>query len=94
MASKTSPAIPSHLKFGNGNVDGEFRGKHHGKSQSHVVSITLLPSTKPELPSSIRPSSTPHSTAPRMALESPPLSRFPSMAAIFVAALFIYVPIP
>jgi len=40
----TSKAIPSHLKT-NANGDGgdaaEFARKHHGKTQSHVVSSLL-----------------------------------------------------
>jgi hypothetical protein len=44
MASK---ALPAHLKSSLGGVveDGIPR-KHHGKSQSHVVSILLKPETK------------------------------------------------
>lgn len=41
MASKISSALPSHLKptgTSNGDADGAFSRKHHGKSQSHVVS--------------------------------------------------------
>ena len=41
MASKISSALPAHLKpsgAGNGDANGGFARKHHGKSQSHVVS--------------------------------------------------------
>ena len=36
----TSKAIPSHLKpaAAQGNGDADFARKHHGKTQSHVVS--------------------------------------------------------
>lgn len=43
MAQKVMDALPSHLKaaMGNGSSHGheepEFKGRHHGKSQSHVV---------------------------------------------------------
>ncbi|KAL8689550.1 MAG: hypothetical protein Q9224_004617, partial [Gallowayella concinna] len=39
MASRA--ALPAHLKssaMSNGDADGAFHQKHHGKSQSHVVS--------------------------------------------------------
>ena len=41
MASKISSALPSHMKpasMSNGDAEGAFQKKHHGKSQSHVVS--------------------------------------------------------
>jgi len=43
MASKISSALPAHLKpaalsSSNGNADGAFERKHHGKTQSHMVS--------------------------------------------------------
>ncbi|KAA6415940.1 MAG: UTP-glucose-1-phosphate uridylyltransferase [Lasallia pustulata] len=40
MASKISSALPAHLKpsgTSNGDADGAFLRKHHGKSQSHVA---------------------------------------------------------
>ena len=41
MASAIKNAIPSHLKpsaaSGNGD-EGDFAGKHHGKTRSHMVS--------------------------------------------------------
>ena len=45
MASKIQSALPAHLKSsalsnGNGDADGSFARKHHGKTQSHVVSWT------------------------------------------------------
>lgn len=42
MASRLQSALPSHMKSdvrSNGE-DGIFKPKHHGKSQSHVVSWT------------------------------------------------------
>jgi hypothetical protein len=45
MASR---AIPSHLKpsaAAGGQGEGEFTQRHHGKSQSHVVSTPVYPST-------------------------------------------------
>lgn len=38
MASKIKDALPAHMKPSNG-TDGE---RHHGKSQSHVVSFVIL----------------------------------------------------
>lgn len=46
MASKVSSALPAHLKptgTTNGDADGAFSRKHHGKSQSHVVSQRAFP---------------------------------------------------
>ena len=47
MASKISSALPAHLKpsamNGNGDSDSAaFARKHHGKTQSHVVSTVTL----------------------------------------------------
>jgi UTP--glucose-1-phosphate uridylyltransferase len=44
MASIASKALPSHLRpSGLGDeADGGFARKHHGKSQSHVVSPSTL----------------------------------------------------
>ena len=45
MASKISSALPSHLKpsgASNGDADGAFARKHHGKTQSHVVSDIVV----------------------------------------------------
>lgn len=42
MASRN--ALPAHLKssaMSNGDAEGAFQQKHHGKSQSHVVSKML-----------------------------------------------------
>jgi hypothetical protein len=39
MASTLKSALPSHLKPGNG--DAEFARKHHGKTQSHMVSALI-----------------------------------------------------
>jgi hypothetical protein len=39
--AKVSSAIPAHLKLGamgNGQADAGVERKHHGKSQSHMVS--------------------------------------------------------
>ncbi len=44
MTSKFSSALPSHLKPsgpGNGDANGGFTRQHHGKSQSHVVSVGI-----------------------------------------------------
>lgn len=42
MASTLKSALPSHLKpSGLGNGDAEFAKKHHGKTQSHMVSSTF-----------------------------------------------------
>ena len=43
MASLASKALPSHLKdsMSNGEGNGAFERKHHGKTQSHVVSPFL-----------------------------------------------------
>jgi hypothetical protein len=38
LGSKIKDALPSHLKPGNG-AEGE---RHHGKSQSHVVSWEIV----------------------------------------------------
>jgi len=36
--------LPSHLKpSGLGNGDAEFARKHHGKTQSHMVSFVTSP---------------------------------------------------
>ena len=46
MASKIKDALPSHLKpAANGSEGGD---RHHGKSQSHVVSHFPVSSTKRE----------------------------------------------
>ncbi|KAI4232589.1 MAG: hypothetical protein LQ352_008322 [Teloschistes flavicans] len=41
MTSKLSNALPAHLKSGlsNGDAEGAFKQKHHGKSQSHVSGL-------------------------------------------------------
>lgn len=40
MASKIKDALPAHLKPSNGSDGGD---RHHGKSQSHVVSQSFIP---------------------------------------------------
>lgn len=45
MANLVKNALPAHLKstIGNGATsDGTFERKHHGKTQSHVVSAHSL----------------------------------------------------
>lgn len=49
IPSKLKDALPAHLKPGNG-AEGE---RHHGKSQSHVVSLLLSVFPLP-LPTSVR----------------------------------------
>ena len=46
MASLASKALPAHLKgaVSNGEGNGAFERKHHGKTQSHVVGRTFLQS--------------------------------------------------
>lgn len=39
-AEAIKSAIPSHLKPGNGDSEAEFANKHHGKTRSHMVSIS------------------------------------------------------
>lgn len=47
MASKPS-AVPSHLRPKDATNGADFQRKHHGKTQSHVVSArSLLPSPSP-----------------------------------------------
>ena len=44
MASTLKSALPAHLKpsgLGNGDANAEFARKHHGKTQSHMVSPIL-----------------------------------------------------
>jgi len=56
MASTLKSALPSHLKagaakpsaLGNGDANAEFARKHHGKTQSHMVSPFEF-STAPEM---------------------------------------------
>ena len=52
MASLASKALPAHLKdaISNGEGNGAFERKHHGKTQSHVVSRTFLQSSPYRLP--------------------------------------------
>jgi hypothetical protein len=42
MASTFKSALPAHLNprsaLGNGDANAEFARKHHGKTQSHMVS--------------------------------------------------------
>jgi len=41
MAETLKAALPTHLKPGNGNGNGDdetFARKHHGKTRSHMVS--------------------------------------------------------
>ena len=49
MASLASKALPAHLKdaVSNGEGNGAFERKHHGKTQSHVVSRAFLQSSLP-----------------------------------------------
>jgi len=45
MASTLKSALPAHLKpstLGNGDAAAEFAKKHHGKTQSHMVSSPFL----------------------------------------------------
>lgn len=53
-AQAIKSAIPSHLKPGNGEAEGgDFTGKHHGKTRSHMVSFSAaLPQMLPESSSS------------------------------------------
>ena len=41
MTSSLKSALPAHLKsaLGNGDANAEFARKHHGKTQSHMVSV-------------------------------------------------------
>ncbi|KAI4105628.1 MAG: hypothetical protein L6R37_002616 [Teloschistes peruensis] len=50
MTSKLSNALPARLQSGlsNGDAEGAFKQKHHGKSQSHVVSRNLMIVDRPE----------------------------------------------
>jgi UTP--glucose-1-phosphate uridylyltransferase len=52
MAATLKSALPAHLKqskpsgLGNGDAaNAEFARKHHGKTQSHMVSEYFLPSS-------------------------------------------------
>lgn len=44
MAQKIKDALPSHLKpsSNGGDEGGDFARRHHGKSQSHVVSYNQI----------------------------------------------------
>lgn len=44
MAQKIKDSLPTHLKnaLGNGSDEGDFKSRHHGKTQSHVVSCISL----------------------------------------------------
>jgi hypothetical protein len=45
MASALKSALPAHLKpstLGNGDAGAEFARKHHGKTQSHMVSSAFI----------------------------------------------------
>ncbi|KAL9589814.1 MAG: hypothetical protein Q9203_001391 [Teloschistes exilis] len=50
MTSKLSNALPARLQSGlsNGDAEGAFKQKHHGKSQSHVVSRDFMIVDRPE----------------------------------------------
>jgi hypothetical protein len=47
MASAFKSALPAHLNpksaLGNGDANAEFARKHHGKTQSHMVSAAQKP---------------------------------------------------
>jgi hypothetical protein len=47
MTSALKSALPAHLKssLGNGDANAEFARKHHGKTQSHMVSAFQKAST-------------------------------------------------
>ena len=40
MAAALKSALPSHMKPSKGNGEADFARKHHGKSQSHMVSYS------------------------------------------------------
>jgi hypothetical protein len=45
MAQTLKSALPAHLKLsglGNGDANAEFARKHHGKTQSHMVSCSYF----------------------------------------------------